>query len=151
MSGSLPPGWYPAPGSPTAQRWWDGIRWTGEVREADGAGEAEAPAIAFGASPAATGAAVSESRPAESSPAESSLAESRAAESWAAGIAVTGSRGAGSAGTGPAAGQAVPAAPEGAAEGRAAWRAPAVEAWEARTAPESPRRIARWLGKARHQ
>jgi uncharacterized protein DUF2510 len=40
MSGSLPPGWYPAPDSPNALRWWDGIKWTDEVRETDRAGDA---------------------------------------------------------------------------------------------------------------
>jgi Protein of unknown function (DUF2510) len=36
MTSALPPGWYPAPGAANVLHWWDGIRWTGEVREADG-------------------------------------------------------------------------------------------------------------------
>jgi Protein of unknown function (DUF2510) len=35
MTGALPPGWYPTPGIPGVLQWWDGIRWTGEVRDAD--------------------------------------------------------------------------------------------------------------------
>lgn len=29
-----PPGWYMDPGSPRAERWWDGQAWTSESREA---------------------------------------------------------------------------------------------------------------------
>jgi hypothetical protein len=90
MSGSQPPGWYPAPDSPSTMRWWDGLRWTGEVRETDGGGDAEAPA-----------------------------AEGEQ-------------------------GRAAQASSDG-----AAWRAPAVAAWQARTEPAAPRR--RWLGRAKRQ
>ena len=47
MSGALPPGWYPAPGTTNVERWWDGIKWTGEVRDASDAaptGFADGPA-----------------------------------------------------------------------------------------------------------
>ncbi|MGH3299676.1 MAG: DUF2510 domain-containing protein [Trebonia sp.] len=94
MSGSQPPGWYPAAGSPNVLQWWDGIRWTGEVRDTDDTAEAEAADA-----PAKT--------------------------------------------TGAAAGQ----APAGES---AAWRAPAVEAWQARTTPE-PRQFRRWLGRAKRR
>src|ERR1700744_3297870 len=52
MPGSQPPGWYPAPGSPAVERWWDGTRWTGEVRDATAApgGTDDFPAR-FGDSP----------------------------------------------------------------------------------------------------
>ena len=109
MSGSLPPGWYPAPGSSSALGWWDGIRWTGEVRDADDAGDAGTPAAALGASSAGAG----------------------------VGTAAA------------AAGQALASGPSDAAEARATWRAPAVDAWQARTATEPPRRLGRWLGKGR--
>jgi Protein of unknown function (DUF2510) len=93
MSGSQPPGWYPAPGSPNTLQWWDGLRWTGEVRDADDKGDAEEAA----------------------GPAKA---------------------------TGAASGQAAAGEP-------AAWRAPAVEAWQARTAPEPPRRFRRWPGRTK--
>jgi hypothetical protein len=51
MSSSQPPGWYPAPDSPLVWRWWDGIRWTGETREADQAAQPEAGRRDAGRSP----------------------------------------------------------------------------------------------------
>jgi hypothetical protein len=53
MSSSQPPGWYPAPGSPPLLRWWDGIRWTGETREAD---SSDQPASQQAGQPDASGA-----------------------------------------------------------------------------------------------
>lgn len=100
MSGSQPPGWYPAPGSPNVLQWWDGIRWTGEVRDADEASGAEAPAA--------------------------------------------GQASAGAPGDAPGVPRDAPGVP-------AAWRTPAVEAWQARTAPEAPRRLGRWFGKAKRR
>ncbi|QGV81526.1 DUF2510 domain-containing protein [Streptomyces ficellus] len=32
MSMSSPPGWYPDPGNPAAEHWWDGTAWTGHTR-----------------------------------------------------------------------------------------------------------------------
>ncbi|MFJ9033537.1 DUF2510 domain-containing protein [Streptomyces sp. NPDC102274] len=32
MSMTTPPGWYPDPGGPTTERWWDGTSWTGHTR-----------------------------------------------------------------------------------------------------------------------
>src|ERR1700729_4172769 len=40
---------------------------------------------------------------------------------------------------------------DGPQDAPAAWRAPAVEAWQARTAPDSPRRRGRWLGRAKRR
>ncbi|MEU5433310.1 DUF2510 domain-containing protein [Streptomyces sp. NPDC020719] len=34
MSMTTPPGWYPDPGSPAIERWWDGTAWTGYTRAA---------------------------------------------------------------------------------------------------------------------
>ncbi|MCX3059766.1 DUF2510 domain-containing protein, partial [Streptomyces beihaiensis] len=43
-----PPGWYPDPGDPSVERWWDGTEWT-QHRRAPGAGTgAVAPARAGG-------------------------------------------------------------------------------------------------------
>ncbi|MEZ0447583.1 DUF2510 domain-containing protein [Cellulomonas sp. ICMP 17802] len=30
-----PPGWYPSPDAVERQRWWDGVRWTGHVRQVE--------------------------------------------------------------------------------------------------------------------
>ncbi|MER6995892.1 DUF2510 domain-containing protein [Streptomyces sp. NPDC000410] len=38
MSMTTPPGWYPDPGMPTVERWWDGTAWTGHTRPVPGPG-----------------------------------------------------------------------------------------------------------------
>ncbi|OKJ96923.1 hypothetical protein AMK26_29220 [Streptomyces sp. CB03234] len=37
MSMTTPPGWYPDPGNPAVEHWWDGTAWTGHTRPAGGA------------------------------------------------------------------------------------------------------------------
>ncbi|MEU7280696.1 DUF2510 domain-containing protein [Streptomyces sp. NPDC045431] len=34
MSMTTPPGWYPDPGNPAVEHWWDGTAWTGRTRPA---------------------------------------------------------------------------------------------------------------------
>lgn len=120
MSGSQPPGWYPAPGSPTVQRWWDGNRWTGEVREADNAGGANAPSASTSVSGWRISWPGSGASPVQ--PAAKQAKQAKRAK------------------------QAPEAAPEPPAEAEAAWRAPAVEGWEARTDPERSRKLTRRRG-----
>ncbi|MEU8529695.1 MULTISPECIES: DUF2510 domain-containing protein [Streptomyces] len=40
MSMSTPAGWYPDPGMPGTERWWDGSAWSGHTRAAGGGGYA---------------------------------------------------------------------------------------------------------------
>jgi hypothetical protein len=144
MSGSQPPGWYPAPGSPTVERWWDGIRWTGEVRETDQPGAAPALTAKFAdgpTAPAATqGASATGPVPADSS------ATASGTGGWTISWPGTGpmpARPPKKAKQAKQAKQAAAPVPEPEAQPEAAWRAPAVEAWEARTSPESGRRFLR--------
>lgn len=124
MSVPLPPGWYPVPGSPTAERWWDGIRWTSEIRDAEQTADPNEVA-----SPDGTG----DARVIAAGPPEAPVADGPAA--------ATGSQ---------QAAAASPGKPGQEATTRATWRLPAVEAWESRTAGQQPprRRLPRWLGRS---
>ncbi|MGH9124894.1 MAG: DUF2510 domain-containing protein, partial [Acidimicrobiales bacterium] len=44
------PGWYPDPGGPVSQRWWDGHAWTGAVQPVQPAQPAQ-PGQPFGMTP----------------------------------------------------------------------------------------------------
>lgn len=127
MSVPLPPGWYPVPGSPTAERWWDGIRWTSEIRDAEQTADPNEVA-----SPDGTG----DARVIAAGPPEAPVADGPAA--------AAGPQQAAPASPGK------PGKPGKAATTRATWRLPAVEAWESRTAGQPPprRRLPRWLGRS---
>ncbi|MFD3356673.1 DUF2510 domain-containing protein [Streptomyces fradiae] len=53
MSMTTPPGWYPDPAAPAAERWWDGTAWTGHTRPAGGAAQPPAAVVPPPATPAA--------------------------------------------------------------------------------------------------
>ena len=147
MSGSQPPGWYPAPGSPTVERWWDGIRWTGEVRETDQPGAAPALTAKFAdgpTAPAATqGASATQGPSAAQGPSATGPAPAAGTGGWTISWPGTGPMPARPPKKAKQAKQAAAPVPEPEAQPEAAWRAPAVEAWEARTRPESARRFRR--------
>lgn len=143
MSGSQPPGWYPAPGSPTVERWWDGIRWTGEVREAGPPGGKQALTAKFADGPTVT---VATHGPPVTEP---SAARPAGTGEWAISWPGTGpmpARAPKKAKKAKKAKQASASIAESAPEAQAqeaAWRAPAAGAWEARTNPESARKSRR--------
>lgn len=146
MSGSQPPGWYPAPGSPTVERWWDGIRWTGEVREADPPGGKQALTAKFADDPTVP---TATRGPAAVGPA---AARPAGVGEWTISWPGTGPMPARAPKKAKKARQASASVAEPAPEARAqeaAWRAPAAGAWEARTNPESARKPRR-RGRTKH-
>jgi hypothetical protein len=48
MTMTTPPGWYPDPGTPTIERWWDGTAWTGHTRASGTVSMAPAPGHGHG-------------------------------------------------------------------------------------------------------
>lgn len=48
MSMTIPPGWYPDPGVPATERWWDGTAWTGHTRPLGGDGPADGSGVGSG-------------------------------------------------------------------------------------------------------
>jgi len=116
MSGNPSPDWYPDPENPAIVRWWDGARWSGEIRPAvagGGPGQLPASPAAGGgpgqvpASPAAGG---------HAGPAPFGGIETPAAPA---------------AGPGRSRGPGFPADGSGGAGLQAAWREPALESWAA--------------------
>ena len=140
MSGSQPPGWYPAPGSPAVERWWDGIKWTGEVREAGQPGGTHTQTANFDDAPTSPIAPPGSSAagPVPTGPS----ATTSGTGGWTVAWPGTGPMPARAPKKAKQAKRASAPSPEPAPEAQpeAAWRAPAVEAWEARTSPESSRR-----------
>lgn len=45
MTGPPPPGWYPEPGNPRRERWWDGVTWSPHTRTPAGARGPRAAAV----------------------------------------------------------------------------------------------------------
>ena len=146
MSGSQPPGWYPAPGSPAVEQWWDGIRWTGEVREARTPGGKQALTAKFADGPTAP---TATRGPSMTGP---SATRPAGTGGWTISWPGTGPTPARAPKKAKKAKQAsAPVAePAPAAQAQeAAWRAPAAGAWEARTNPESARKSRR-RGRTKH-
>ena len=146
MSGSQPPGWYPAPGSPAVEQWWDGIRWTGEVREARTPGGKQALTAKFADGPTAP---TATRGPSMTGP---SATRPAGTGGWTISWPGTGPMPARAPKKAKKAKQAsapiAEPAPEAQAQ-EAAWRAPAAGAWEARTNPESARKSRR-RGRTKH-
>jgi len=146
MSGSQPPGWYPAPGSPTVERWWDGIRWTGEVRKAGPSGDKQALTAKFADGPTVP---TATRGPSMTGP---SATRPAGTGGWTISWPGTGPMPARAPKKAKKAKQASAPIAEPAPEARAqeaAWRAPAAGAWEARTNPESARKSRR-RGRTKH-
>ncbi|MFD9790681.1 DUF2510 domain-containing protein [Streptomyces sp. NPDC059070] len=51
MSTTTPPGWYPDPGTPALERWWDGTAWTGHTRSPGPPAAPPAPPVLHPPSP----------------------------------------------------------------------------------------------------
>ncbi|MFD5113965.1 DUF2510 domain-containing protein [Streptomyces sp. NPDC058391] len=49
MSMTTPPGWYPDPGAPATERWWDGTAWTGHTRALGGRRRRRGPLVVVAA------------------------------------------------------------------------------------------------------